>query len=1174
MNKKEAEQLLEDVFHNPFNEKKFSGFIAEFLNSKIDTDKKPAIWASSTFKDYIVNSKCFGTYIDTNKKAIAIVTVELKKTKSVEKARTIQRNFIANYLNKSGLDAAIIAFYGDDGDDWRLSFVKLEYKNVNVGGKLKSETELTPVKRYSYLVGKHEANHTCKSQLSPILQDDNLDTTLEEIEKAFSVDKVTKEFFSKYKELFIQLKESLDQLQERDNRIKLEFNEKDIDTISFSKKLLGQIVFLYFLQKKGWLGVTKNENNEFKWGSGSKDFLRQLYNKKYVSYTNFFNDVLEPLFYEALAIDRRDNNDYYGKFNCVVPFLNGGLFEPINNYSWEKTDILIDNEIFKDVFDTFDRFNFTIKEDDPLDKEVAVDPEMLGKVFENLLDVTDRKSKGAFYTPREIVHYMCQQSLINYLDTNLLTENISKEDIEFFIINGEYTLAELIREQEEKKQNIYPSGIRRYPLPESIKKNYIKIDELLKNVKIADPAVGSGAFPVGMMTEIVKARSILTLFFSEHEQRKRTNYNIKRECIENSLYGVDIELSAVEIAKLRFWLSLIVDEDDIKNIKPLPNLDNKIMCGNSLLDSFEGIKLIDNDLFKDTKQERNILLINIRDKLNILYKEKGLIAIGKSNKDIKEIEREIKSLEKQKQEFANPKEKIEYYTISDALQRKTKESKKKFLEMQKLQKEYFNEPKRSKKNELKRQIDDIEWKFIEEKLTESNSKDALEKLTYIKKSKSKPFFIWELYFCDVFNRENPGFDIVIGNPPYVSYGLRGVSKIIKNDMDVLKNSYPNSAEYKISLYALFMDKSILISRNNGLQTLIVPDSFLLGRYFSKIRLNILNNNEIIYILLLPYSVFSATVGFSVIYLFQKKKEINKSHLIQSKFAKDNCIIQQNKFEEYCYEQNCFRTIPYNRFRLFFNKETFNIVKKIDVGEKLITHFGGYSGCIPKFGKDSLISENKLSEFILTDLKLNKIIFKDSNAKNCWKDVITSGGDFSRYSNLSNKKFIYINKNKNILQKIGKSGFDFSKYEPPKLFVRQTADCIISTIDLTGCYCFNNIHLIFPKDEIIDIKYLLAILNSKLMNFYYKKTTLEDGRIMAQIDLDVLEILPIKNILFIQQKPLIELVDKILNITKDEDYLENKSKQQKVKLLEAEIDQLVYKLYGLTPDVIKIVERGN
>ena len=135
------------------------------------------------------------------------------------------------------------------------------------------------------------------------------------------------------------------------------------------------------------------------------------------SYDNFFNDILEPLFYDALATpDRQD--DYYSPLKCKIPFLDGGLFEPINSYNWVEVRIPLPNKEFERILDTFDRFNFTVKEDEPLDKEVAVDPEMLGKVFENLLEVKDRKSKGAFYTPREIVHYMCQQSLINYLETN------------------------------------------------------------------------------------------------------------------------------------------------------------------------------------------------------------------------------------------------------------------------------------------------------------------------------------------------------------------------------------------------------------------------------------------------------------------------------------------------------------------------------------------------------------------------------------------------------------------------------------------------------------------------------------------------------------------------------------------------------------------------------------
>lgn len=212
--------------------------------------------------------------------------------------------------------------------------------------------------------------------------------------------------------------EALDGLVRTNPTVRAEFTAKALDTRHFAKKLLGQIVFLYFLQKKGWLGVQPGAA----WGSGPKDFLRRLFDGQWGAYTNFFNERLEPLFYEALARQRPDN--LYEPLGCQIPFLNGGLFEPLQGYDWQGVDILLDNELFAAIFDTFDLYNFTVRENEPLEKDVAVDPEMLGKVFENLLEVTDRKSKGAFYTPREIVQYMCQESLITYLDTALNLQEV------------------------------------------------------------------------------------------------------------------------------------------------------------------------------------------------------------------------------------------------------------------------------------------------------------------------------------------------------------------------------------------------------------------------------------------------------------------------------------------------------------------------------------------------------------------------------------------------------------------------------------------------------------------------------------------------------------------------------------------------------------------------------
>ena len=216
------------------------------------------------------------------------------------------------------------------------------------------------------------------------------------------------------------------------------------------------------------------------------------------------------------------------------------------------------------VLDVFDRYNFTVNEAEPLEKEVAIDPEMLGKVFENLIEENRRKGLGSYYTPREIVHYMCQESLINYLDTANVSPSpggegrgeggrplIPRVDLETFVHLGDQI-------------SHYEAVETRYAIkmPKSIEQHARLIDEKLADITICDPAVGSGAFPVGMMTEIVRARSALTPYFNDVHDR--TPYHFKRHAIQNCLYGVDIDLGAVEIAAA-LWLSL-VDEEDVKQI--------------------------------------------------------------------------------------------------------------------------------------------------------------------------------------------------------------------------------------------------------------------------------------------------------------------------------------------------------------------------------------------------------------------------------------------------------------------------------------------------------------------------------------------------------------------------------------------------------------------------------
>ncbi|MCD5397173.1 MAG: BREX-1 system adenine-specific DNA-methyltransferase PglX, partial [Candidatus Pacebacteria bacterium] len=592
MEKTSAAKIVSQTFQNPFNKDSFIYFIKSLLNH---IEPAPFIYRGNfipdAYESYIKTLERIGKYQDRDDKKIDLLIVHLKKETSLERARTMQRNFIAWYLNGSRgdilKDAALVAFVSPNSDDWRFSLVKMDYRLDASGEKIKVKQELTSARRFSFLVGKTESSHTAQSRLAPILQDDDNDPTLKDLEDVFSVEKVTKEFFEKYRDLFLRVKEALDEVVKKDKKVQQDFKEKNIDTVNFAKKLLGQVVFLYFLQKKGWFGVERDKD----WGTGPKNFLRLLFEKRITKYGNFFNDILEPLFYEALAIERTD--DFYSRFNCKIPFLNGGLFDPINDYNWSKTDILLPNELFSNnkktkeddigtgILDIFDRYNFTVKEDEPLEKEVAIDPEMLGKVFENLLAVKDRKSKGTYYTPREIVHYMCQQSLINYLTTEL-KDKVKKEDIETLIKYGETAVEhDAVHIEKISKNSKYKGRYDKSKLPKNIEKHAKIIDEKLASIRVCDPAVGSGAFPVGMMNEIIRTRNALTNYLKD--KKKRTIYDFKRHAIQNCLYGVDIDPGAVEIAKLRLWLSLIVDEEDIKQIKSLPNLDYKIVCGNSLL---------------------------------------------------------------------------------------------------------------------------------------------------------------------------------------------------------------------------------------------------------------------------------------------------------------------------------------------------------------------------------------------------------------------------------------------------------------------------------------------------------------------------------------------------------------------------------------------------------------
>lgn len=1058
MDKISAKNLIKETLCNKFDKTQYRNFIINFLDG-IDEGKVFTCgnaYVPEAFRDYITSYGRLGKYTDKNNEKIEVLWVSLKKDTSLDRARTVQRNFVAWYLNggRGGelRKNALVAFYNEDRNDWRFSFVKLDTALIQDDkGKIKIVNNFTSAKRFSFLVGEFEPNHTAQSRLVSLLEKDY--PTLDEIEEAFNVEKVSKEFFENYKELFLQLTEDLKNIRENEpsQRINAEFTLKSISDANFCKKLLGQLVFLYFIQKKGWLGVARDK----KWGEGDKQFLRHTFERAINEGKNFFNDYLEPLFYNALANGERDDN-WFGELDCKIPFLNGGLFERYHDYDWVNTDIVFDNTIFSNnkktkngdigtgILDVFERYNFTVKEDEPLEKEVAVDPEMLGKVFENLLEVQDRKSKGAFYTPREIVHYMCQESLINYLCTELGVNednnisdstNLIKQDIEDFIHHSDkISQLENIATDKENENSKY-----KHIFSDAIKNNAKAIDKALEDIKICDPAIGSGAFPVGMLNEIVRARIALVESKFLDKGKKKTTYEYKRQAIQNSIYGVDIESGAVEIAKLRLWLSLVVDEEDIENIKALPNLDYKIVCGNSLLG-------VERNLFNDTL----------------------------------------------------------------------------FRQLEELKPQFFNETRKSEKRRLKKQIDAI-----------------------IKELTKDRTFDFEIYFSEVFH-EKGGFDVVIGNPPYVTFGIRGTGKMSIEEKKYYVNKYQNSAEYKISYYAMFMELAIKLGNKNGISSYIVPDSFLLGKYFSKIRNYILRNTKIISLVLIKAKVFeSANVGQSTVFVIQNSKYLeNHMNIILCSKLKDieNVRIVNNYSQEY------FNSTYINRFKLLFTQDDYSIISKIENSDNL--NLNKYikfrSGLISKIGQSAIKSLHANDE--------------------TWKPGIFSGESVKHY--FVDYKNEYLCMKKDIIKS---GGCETVHYFEEKLFVRQTGDSIICAIDSKNLLATNNVHIGNKISSCVSLKYIVSILNSKLIDIYYKKISLEEGRAMAQIDIDMLGEIPIKKADEQTQNKFVSVVDKILTITQTEDYLQNQEKQNAVKEYEKQIDVMVYKLYELTYDEVLTID---
>lgn len=579
---------------------------------------------------------------------------------SVLRRKVGLRNLIRPYLGY-GFDAALAVF--NDRTNWRLSLI------------CDLKEDATSTKRFTYVFGDEKAFYK-----TPILRFENLRTKANEfleIKKAFSVEALSDDFFDEYRKQYAEFVKFLtgkeyvkkgnkwveQETGEPDAQYFTSFKKDDKLVRDYIKKMMGRIVFLYFLQSKGWL-------------AGNLHYMHDLfYDASDEVKGDFLDKVLEPMFFGLLNTRPEDRSSAplvngvgvkYIPNADEIPYLNGGLFQ---QEKLDEVESVFPAGMFQSLFDFFDSYNFTIDENDPNDAEVGVDPEMLGKIFENLLE--DNKDKGAFYTPKEIVRYMCQESLTAYLQTGI-------DDAE---VKGH--IANFVKTNDVEELGGASSELA------------MSIDQKLIDVKICDPAIGSGAFPMGLLRELYACRKSIEIFEEDNAA------DIKRHIIQNNIYGVDIEKGAVDIARLRFWLALIIDE---KEPMPLPNLDFKIMQGNSLLESYKGVDLdVTSKKLKTGKDTK---------------KTRGVLSLGFEETDVQKI-------------------------------------------IQDLVKSYFSITDHTLRAQRRQQIDKYVKDYIKV-CAEGNHEvqDAVDELEI----PNDQFFLWHTYFADVF--EKGGFDIVIGNPPY------------------------------------------------------------------------------------------------------------------------------------------------------------------------------------------------------------------------------------------------------------------------------------------------------------------------------------------------------------------------------------------------------------------------
>ena len=1046
-------------------------------------------------------------------RSLAIFCFEVADNVQISRNRKSLRDIAAKYVDQGLIHGALVFYYSQNQDDYRLTFVaKQTYFNEN-GELVKKETA---PKRYTFLLGKNESCTTAASRLLELANKKiNNSIYLTDVTEVFSVERLNKEFFNGYKAQYSKfLKLLTDTKPHRD----------------YVKKLLGRLVFLQFLQKKGWMGVPVSNTQ---WVGGDKNYLINLINK-YPNHDKLLSDVLELLFFNTLN-EKRDNDIVDSKLgdNIKIPYLNGGLFD---RDSIDKLNIDFPYDYFKDLVEFFAQYNFTIDENDPDDSEVGIDPEMLGHIFENLLE--DNKDKGAFYTPKEIVQYMCRQSVIQYLKTHEPAEEYT-DAIEQLINNGVV-----------------------YPILQN-KNIAIRITQLLKDVKVCDPAIGSGAFPMGILYVLYHAIHHLHSHAEPHGSFDSTK--TKRDIIQNNIFGVDIEQGAVDIARLRFWLALIVDAEEPQ---PLPNLDYKITCGNSLLSRYPIDAPIENVFVEYNKNKKE------NEKMTLAkYKELVSDYTNTSNHQTKELFR--KTIEDIKSAFKTE--------LSYQLKEKLSKLRGKIIMLE--GPTLFGERTKAEKAELKK---------LKEKLhTLEKEKEDIETNKLYTNA-----FEWRFEFPQLLDENGKfiGFDIIIGNPPYIKEATD------KNAFNGLRNS----AYYqgKMDLWYFFACKGIDLLKSNACLCYIATNNWVTNDGASILRNKIVSDARIIQLIdFFDAMIFDSASIQTMIMLFQRDCITDNYSFdyrkVQQKHANRQAAI--NLLEKIHDDSNVFfmplinREHFSNQLLTFASTENNQILQLIsntkhillndqDGLKEISSGIDVLQDYVNKKAQQLLNNKKQIGDgiFVLSQQEYDSLSFNE-NEKNLVKPYYTSklinrysvckensewiiytdssaNDSISLYPNIQkhldqfSKVITSVNKPYGLHRARKKESFEGEKILALRKCVNRPA---FSYVDFDSFV--SRAYLIIRTNR-VNQKYLTGLLNSKLIKYWLKHRGKMQGA-NFQIDKEPLQQIPIVAPVINVQKLIATIVDYVMMSSSIKRNLsELVSNETIASFFEKIIDGCVYELY--------------